>query len=56
MGKAIAGCIEDTEGVELGGGTERAGSEAIGKDIGEVAGIGNKGVAVMDDPAKAFET
>ena len=56
MGKTIAGCIEDTEGVELGGGTERAGSEAIGKDIGEVAGIGNKGVAVMDDPAKAFET
>jgi len=24
MGKTIAGCIEDTEGVELGGGTEQA--------------------------------
>ena len=56
MGKTIAECIEDTEGVELGGGTERAGGEAIGKDIGEVAGIGNKGVVVLDDPAKAFET
>jgi len=55
MGKTIAGCIEDTEGVDLGGGTERAGSEAIGKDIGEAAGVGNKGIMVMDDPAKAFE-
>ena len=55
MGKSIAGCIEDTEGVDLGGGTERAGSEAIGKDIGEAAGVRNKGVMVMDDPAKAFE-
>jgi len=56
MGKTIAGCIEDTDGVELGGGTERAGSDAIGKDIGEVAGIGKKGVVVVDDPAKALET
>ena len=55
MGKTIAGCIEDTEGVDLGGGTELAGSEAIGKDIGEAAGVGNKGIMVMDDPAKAFE-
>ena len=50
MGKTIAGCIEDIEGVDLGGGTERAGSEAIGKDIGEAAGVGNKGIMAMDDP------
>ena len=56
MGKTIAECIEDTEGVKLGGGTERAGSGIIGQDIGEVAGIGIKGIAVVDDPIIAFET
>ncbi|MZH46039.1 MAG: 4-hydroxy-tetrahydrodipicolinate reductase, partial [Nitrospinae bacterium] len=56
MGKTIAGCIEDTEGVELGGGTEQSGSPDIGRDIGEVAGIGNKGVAVSDDLAAALAT
>ena len=56
MGKTIAGCIEDTEGVELGGGTEQSGSPHIGKDIGDVADIGNKGVAVSDDLAAALAT
>ena len=36
MGKTIAECIEGTEGVQLGGGTEFAGSSFIGQDIGEV--------------------
>ena len=55
MGKTIAGCIEDTDGVELGGGTERAGSDCVGKDAGEVAGIGAKGVLISDSLEKAFE-
>ena len=56
MGKTIAACIADTEGVELGGGTERSGSSVIGQDIGEVAGIGIKGIFVVDDPVVALET
>ena len=55
MGKTIAECIEDTEGVELRGGTERAGSEFINQDIGEVAGIGKKEITVVDDPALALK-
>tara|TARA_B100000686_G_scaffold343614_1_gene424759 strand:+ start:168 stop:968 length:801 start_codon:yes stop_codon:yes gene_type:complete len=49
MGKTIAGCIGDTDEVNLGGGTEQAGSANIGKDIGEVGGIGQQGIAVTDD-------
>ena len=49
MGKTIAECIEDTEGVELRGGTEQAGSDFINQDIGEVAGIGKKEITVVDD-------
>ncbi|MEC7786063.1 MAG: 4-hydroxy-tetrahydrodipicolinate reductase [Nitrospinota bacterium] len=56
MGKTIAECIEDTEGVRLAGGTEHAGSSIIGQDIGEVAGTGIKGISVVDDPEIALET
>ena len=56
MGKTIAECIEDTEGVELGGGTESLGSSVIGQDIGEVSGVGIKGIAVLDNPVIALET
>jgi 4-hydroxy-tetrahydrodipicolinate reductase len=55
MGKTIAGCIEDTEGVELGGGTEQAGSPNLGKDVGEVSGLGNKGILVSDNLSTALE-
>lgn len=54
MGKAIAECVDGAEGVELGGGTERAGSDLIGQDIGEVSGLGKKGVSIVDDPAAAL--
>ena len=55
MGKTIAACIEATDGVELGGGTEQGGSLNLGKDIGEVAGIGIKGVTVSDNLTTALE-
>ena len=55
MGKTIAACIEDTEGVELGGGTEQDGSLNLGKDIGEVAGIGIKGVTVSNNLTTALK-
>lgn len=47
MGKAIVLCIEDTEGVSLTGGTEYLGHPGIGSDIGEIAGIGKKGIAIV---------
>ena len=48
MGKTIVACIDDTEGVEVGGGTESQGNPAVGRDIGELAGLGNKNVAVSN--------
>ena len=56
MGKTIAECIEDTDGVELGGGTECAGSELISQDVGKVIGIDNKGVSIVDDPTIALQS
>ncbi len=55
MGKTIAGCIEDIEGVELGGGTEQAGSPNLDKDIGEIIGVDKKGLTVCDDLGKTLE-
>ena len=56
MGTTIAECIEDTDGVELGGGTERAGSDLISQDVGKVIGSDNKGVLIVDDPAIALQS
>ncbi len=50
MGRALLKAIHETEGCEIAGGTEQPGSDAIGADLGELAGIGAIGVAVTDDP------
>ena len=50
MGRALIRAIAETEGAELSGAFERAGSDAIGKDAGDLAGLGPLGVAVSDDP------
>jgi 4-hydroxy-tetrahydrodipicolinate reductase len=49
MGKTIVSCLEDTDGVELSGGTEASGSTNLGKDIGDLAGIGRKDINVNSD-------
>lgn len=49
MGKRIIHIIFETAGTEIVGGTELKGSPFIGKDIGEVAGIGVKGIPVSDN-------
>jgi len=56
MGRTIAECIEDTDGVELGGGTECAGSDLIGQDVGKATGVDNKGVLIVDDPTVALQS
>lgn len=50
MGRALIRAIAETDGTELSGAFEREGSDAIGKDAGELAGVGPLGVAISDDP------
>ncbi|MGA0532763.1 4-hydroxy-tetrahydrodipicolinate reductase [Hansschlegelia sp. KR7-227] len=49
MGRALTRAVVETEGLELCGALERAGSEAIGMDAGELAGVGPLGVRVSED-------
>ena len=49
MGRTVVKVIQDTEGIECVGGVEAVGHESVGKDLGEVAGIGKIGVEVADD-------
>lgn len=56
MGKTIVSCIDDTDGVALCCGTEAPGNPALGRDVGELAGIGKKNIALHDDPAEMMRT
>ena len=56
MGKTIVSCIEDTDGVALCCGTEMTGNPALGQDVGELAGIGKKNIALHDDLAEMMRT
>jgi 4-hydroxy-tetrahydrodipicolinate reductase len=49
MGKTIVSCIAETGGIAVVSGTEQPGSPAIGADIGELAGLGKKHIAIRDD-------
>ncbi len=48
MGRTIAKVVHETEGVTLAGGTETKESGAIGKDMGDLAGVGTLGIAVSE--------
>ncbi|MDP7429207.1 MAG: 4-hydroxy-tetrahydrodipicolinate reductase [Alphaproteobacteria bacterium] len=54
MGLTLARQVAANDGCELCGGTEVAGSEQIGRDLGELAGLGSNGIVVGDDPAALF--
>lgn len=54
MGQAMVREIANTSGAVLGGGTERPGSEFLGKDPGLIAGSGATGVQIIDDAAAMF--
>jgi 4-hydroxy-tetrahydrodipicolinate reductase len=54
MGQMLVKAIEATEGMTLIAALERPGSPAIGRDAGEVAGIGRNGVEISDDPLAAL--
>ena len=49
MGCELVRAIHATPGLTVAGGIERAGSIAIGQDVGTLAGIGPLGVIVTDD-------
>lgn len=54
MGRVLVRQVHETDGCILVGGTEGPESDAIGRDIGELAGLGPLGYAVVDDPARVF--
>ncbi|MFS8115594.1 4-hydroxy-tetrahydrodipicolinate reductase [Rhizobium jaguaris] len=54
MGQALIRLIHTTEGAALHAAIARPGSAFIGKDAGEIAGLGPIGVPVTDDPLSAF--
>lgn len=54
MGQMLVRTIAATEGAVLAGALERPGSSALGRDAGELAGLGPIGVALTDDPLAAL--
>ena len=53
MGRTLVKAITEAEGVMVCGALERAGSPALGKDAGDLAGVGTLGVTVTEDPLEA---
>ena len=53
MGRALVKAITEATGVTVCAALERAGSPALGKDAGDLAGVGPLGVPVTDDALAA---
>ena len=54
MGLTLIRTIAEIDGVHLVGAIERPGSDALGKDAGELAGLGSNGILITDDALPAF--
>ena len=54
MGQMLIRQIEHTQGCSLSGAIEGASSNALGRDAGEVAGVGTKGVKIVSDAPSAI--
>jgi len=54
MGQALTRVLAETPGCVVAGGIEAKGSPALGRDIGELAGLEPLGVAISDDPHAVF--
>jgi 4-hydroxy-tetrahydrodipicolinate reductase len=55
MGKSVISVIKKTDGIELVGAVERYDSPWIGKDAGDIAGIGKMGIKLTDNIGKAIK-
>jgi 4-hydroxy-tetrahydrodipicolinate reductase len=55
MGRSLIQAVSEAEGLTLGAATERAGSPLLGRDAGELAGIGELGVTLVDDLASVVD-
>ena len=51
MGRTLIKAIAEAKGLALAGAVESQGSAVIGRDSGELAGLGKNGIAVAVDPA-----
>lgn len=54
MGRELVRAVHDMDGCVVAGGTETPGSDAVGADLGELAGLGPLGVTVTDEPLELF--
>jgi 4-hydroxy-tetrahydrodipicolinate reductase len=55
MGRTLVKAIAETRGLALAGAIEGAGSPLLGKDAGELAGIGANGVTITADAASLMD-
>src|SRR5262245_7732353 len=54
MGRTLIRVVSETPGVVLAGAIEREGAAEIGRDAGELAGVGAKGIAITTDALPLF--
>jgi 4-hydroxy-tetrahydrodipicolinate reductase len=54
MGRVLTRIVHETEGCKLSGGLEPKGSPHVGADMGALAGLGQLGVPITDDPLALF--
>jgi 4-hydroxy-tetrahydrodipicolinate reductase len=54
MGQTLVRTIASIPGVKVAAAIEREGSSELGRDAGELAGLGPIGVTISDDPLPAF--
>jgi 4-hydroxy-tetrahydrodipicolinate reductase len=54
MGQTLIRAISSIPGARVAAAIERKGSAEIGRDAGELAGVGALGVSISDDPLPAF--
>jgi 4-hydroxy-tetrahydrodipicolinate reductase len=54
MGQAVIRVLHEMPNCSISGGTESAGSSALGADIGEIAGVGKLGIPITADPLELF--
>jgi len=55
MGSRIIALLKEDEGLQLVGATEKEGHPAVGRDAGEVAGVGPSGIPILQDLAQVIE-